>query len=207
MTAKDAAAKQSIIRVTALIAMKLTVGLLSGSLAILAEALNSLTDLVAAVIAAIAVKFADKPADADHPKGHGFLEGYSGIIEASMMFIAAAFIVKEAIEKIMHPTAVASIELLALGAAVMVISIVVDMKVSKDLLKTAEETGSVALMASGQNVKADVFSSIIVLTGLVATMITGIAAIDAVVAVLAAGVFLKVGVATLGRSIEAVKGY
>jgi len=207
MTTKSNAAKQSVIRVTALIAMKLTVGLLSGSLSILAEALNSLTDLVAAIIAAIAVRMSGKPADASHPRGHEFIEGYSGIVEASMMFIAAAFIVNEAIEKIMNPTEVVGIELLALGAVVMIISIIVDIKVSTDLLKVAEETNSVALMASGQNVRADVFSSVIVLAGLTATAVTGIAAIDAVVAVLAAGIFLKVGVTTLGRSINAVKGY
>jgi len=207
MTTKSNAAKQSVIRVTALIAMKLTVGLLSGSLSILAEALNSLTDLVAAVIAAIAVRMSGTPADTDHPKGHEFIEGYSGIIEASMMFLAAAFIIYEAIGKVMNPTEVMSVELLALGAVVMVISIIVDLKVSKDLLSVATETGSVALMASGQNVRADVFSSMIVLAGLIATAVTGISAIDAVVAVLAAGIFLKVGVTTLGRSVKAVKGY
>lgn len=207
MDTKQEAAKKSVIRVAALIAMKLTVGLISGSLSILAEALNSLTDLVAAVIAAIAVKYSCKPADNGHPRGHDFIEGYSGIIEASMMFIAAAFIALEAVDKLTHPTEAMGIELIALGAVVMVISICVDIKVSSDLLKTAAETQSVALMASGQNVRADALSSMIVLGGLIATAITGIAAIDAVVAVLAAGIILKVGVQTLGRGIKAVQGY
>ena len=204
---KTNAANTSVIRVIALITMKVIIGVLTGSLSILAEALNSITDLIAAIIAAIAVRFSDKPADAEHKNGHGFIEAYSGIIEASMMFIAAAFIVVEAINKIMNPTEVASAYLIAIGIAVMIVSIVVDIKVSSDLMKAAEETNSIALMASAQNVRADVFSSAIVLVGLISTIITGIAAIDAVIAVLASGVVARVGMTTLGRSIKALKNY
>src|SRR3989339_442008 len=93
----------SVISNTVLVAMKLAVGLFIGSVSVISEAIHSGIDLMAALIAFLAVKTSGKPADREHPFGHGKFENISGTIEAVLIFIAAIWIFYESIQKLINP--------------------------------------------------------------------------------------------------------
>lgn len=142
MNKKVRIARLSIASNTLLIIMKFVVGLISGSVSILSEAIHSAMDLVAAIIAYFSVRVSDNPPDERHPYGHGKFENVSGVIEALLIIIAAGWIVFEAISKMSGEEPVESI---GLGSLVMFISAGVNFIVSRRLYKVARETDSVAL--------------------------------------------------------------
>jgi cation diffusion facilitator family transporter len=184
MNAKIKVARLSVMSNTLLIFMKLTAGIMSGSVSIISEAIHSSMDLVAAVIAFFSVKVSDNPPDSRHPYGHGKVENISGVIEAILIFIAAIWIIFEAINKLLGE----EIELksIAVGSVVMLISAIVNTIVSKRLYKVARETHSVALEADALHLKTDVYTSLGVAVGLGLIMLTGIQWLDPVVAILVA---------------------
>jgi len=177
---KTGAAGLSVLSNTLLILLKLVAGILSGSISIIAEAIHSGIDLVAAVIAFISLRIAGKPADREHPFGHGKVENVSGTIEAGLIFVAAGFIVYEAVGRII---AEAMVEYLSIGIAVMAISVVVNILVSRHLLRIARETDSIALEADARHLTTDVYTSLGVLAGLVAVQITGLNILDPIIAI------------------------
>ncbi len=141
---------------TLLVVLKLVVGLAIGSVAVISEAVHSGMDLAAAVIALFAVRAAARPADEDHPYGHGKAENISGTIEALLIFGAAAYIIFEAARKLMGEH---EVERLGWGIAVMALSVLVNIIVSEVLFRTARATDSVALEADGWHLRTDVWTS------------------------------------------------
>ena len=103
MNRKVSVARLSVLSNSLLIALKVIVGILSGSVSILSEAIHSFMDLLAAVISFFSVKISDTPADKRHPYGHGKFENISGVIEAILIFIASGWIIFEAVRRIIHP--------------------------------------------------------------------------------------------------------
>ncbi len=101
---KKSAATNSVVAAVFLTGMKLVVGLVTGSLGILAEAAHSALDLVAAVITFLAVHFSDKPADHEHPYGHGKIENFSALIETVLLFATCAWIIYEAVQRLFFHT-------------------------------------------------------------------------------------------------------
>ncbi len=184
MNVKVKTARLSIISNTILIIMKVAVGILSGSVSIISEAIHSSMDLVAALIAFFSVRVSDNPPDSKHPYGHGKVENISGVIEAVLIFVAAALIIIEAIKKLMGAEIV--LENLWIGSLVMAVSAVINILVSKRLYKVARETRSVALEADALHLKTDVYTSAGVAVGLALILITGIKWLDPVVAIMVA---------------------
>ena len=184
MNAKVSIARLSIVSNTLLILLKLAAGLISGSVSIISEAIHSSMDLIAAVIAFFSVKVSDNPPDSRHPYGHGKVENISGVIEAILIFIAAIWIIVEAVKKLLGEKI--ELESIALGSAVMIVSAIVNIIVSKKLYKVARETNSVALEADALHLKTDVYTSLGVAAGLGLIMITRINWLDPVVAILVA---------------------
>jgi cation diffusion facilitator family transporter len=189
MNAKVSIARLSIISNTLLILMKLAVGIISGSVSILSEAIHSSMDLIAAIIAFFSVRVSDNPPDSRHPYGHGKIENISGVIESLLIFIAAVWIIFEAVKKLLG----AKIELdsIALGSVVMFISAVVNVFVSRKLYKVARATNSVALEADALHLKTDVYTSLGVAIGLGLIIVTGINWLDPVIAILVALFIIK----------------
>jgi cation diffusion facilitator family transporter len=142
---------------------KLVVGLLIGSVSVISEAVHSGVDLIASLIALFAVRTGSKPADEGHPFGHGKVENISGTVEALLIFGAAAYIIFEAVKKLLHPTPVES---LGWGVTVMGISAVANYFVSRMLFRVGRETQSVALEADGWHLRTDVYTSVGVMAGL-----------------------------------------
>jgi len=188
MNKKVIVARLSVFSNTTLIIMKLIAGLLSGSVSIISEAIHSLMDLLASVVAFFSVKISDTPADEKHPYGHGKFENISGVVEASLIFIAAFWIIYEAVKKIINPH---EVEQLGIGFSVMIISAIVNIFVSRKLYHVARETGSVALEADALHLKTDVYTSIGVATGLALMWITGIQLFDPIIAIFVALLILK----------------
>lgn len=188
LTNKQKVAAISITSNTALIFFKTLAGLLSGSISIISEAIHSSVDLVAAIIAYFSVTISGKPPDEMHPYGHGKIENISGVIEGLLIFVAAVLIIKEAVEKILHPQ---PIEASALAIGVMLFSAAVNYGVSRLLYKTAKEEDSIALEADALHLRTDVYTSAGVAVGLLLLSITGIQWLDPVVALLVALLIVK----------------
>jgi len=184
MNSKVKVARLSVISNSALIILKLVVGILSGSVSIISEAIHSAMDLLAAIIAYFAVKVSDKAPDSKHPYGHGKFENVSGVVEALLIFVAAALIISEAIRKLLGKPF--DLELIWIGAIVMLISAIVNSFVSHRLYKVARETKSIALEADALHLKTDVYTSLGVAVGLGLIAITGIKWLDPIVAILVA---------------------
>jgi cation diffusion facilitator family transporter len=198
MNAKVRIARLSIISNTLLIIMKVVVGLLSGSVSIISEAIHSSMDLIAACIAYFSVKVSDTPPDSRHPYGHGKIENISGVIEALLIFVAAILIIIEAVKKLSG--GIYEFESIWIGSIVMFISAIINTYVAKKLYKVAKETKSVALEADALHLKTDVYTSLGVAIGLILIMITGINWLDPVVAILVALFILKESYSLLSRA-------
>ncbi|MBV7274024.1 cation transporter [Clostridium sp. PL3] len=188
MNNKVKVAKLSIYSNTVLILSKLIAGFISGSVSIISEAIHSTMDLLAAIIAFFSVRASDKPADEEHPYGHGKYENVSGVIEALLIFIAAAWIIFESIKKLLHPEPVESV---GIGFIVMFASAFVNYLVSRKLYKVARQEDSIALEADALHLKADVYTSLGVGGGLLLIWITKLNYLDPVVAILVAIFILK----------------
>jgi len=184
---KQRTAAISIVSNVLLIIMKTIAGFYSGSVSIISEAIHSTLDLLAAVIAFFAVRISDKPADKEHPFGHGKYENVSGVIEALLIFGAAVWIIYEAVKKLMHSETILEHSSLNIGIAVMLISGIVNFFVSRRLYKVARMTSSVALEADALHLKADIYTSIGVGLGLLAIKLTGFYFLDPAIALLVAG--------------------
>ncbi len=146
-----------------LILLKLVIGISIGSIAIISEAIHSLTDLMASFIALFGVKKSGKPADQCHPFGHGKLENLSGTIEALLIFGAAGWIIYEATHSFLEPHA---ISYPAWGVGVMLFSAVLNFLVSGWLFRVGKETESPAVHADAWHLRTDVYTSLGVSVGL-----------------------------------------
>jgi cation diffusion facilitator family transporter len=189
MNAKTNIARLSVFSNTLLIVMKLIVGIISGSVSIISEAIHSSMDLLAAVIAFFAVRVSDVPPDSKHPYGHGKVENISGVIEGILILVAAIMIIIEAVKKLFGESF--ELESIWIGSLVMIISAIVNTIVSRKLYKVAHETNSVALEADALHLKTDVYTSLGVALGLGLIIVTGIKWLDPVVAILVALFIIK----------------
>jgi cation diffusion facilitator family transporter len=160
---KERVAMLSVASNSFLVLFKVIVGFLIGSVSIMSEAIHSGVDLLAAIIAMFSVKTSSVPADSDHPFGHGKIENISGFVEALLIFIAAFWIIWEALKKLISSSA---IEHAGWGVGVMLFSAVMNFIVSQKLFQVGKEADSIALQADAWHLRTDVYTSTGVMTGL-----------------------------------------
>ena len=184
-----------------LIILKLTVGFLTGSLSVISEALHSLSDIAASFIAFVMIKKSSKPADDDHQYGHGKYEELSGFLEGGLICIIALFILYGAVKKFFNPD-LQEFEAFW-GIVVMVISVLVNIFVSRYLFFIGKKTNSIAIIADAHHLSTDVISSFAVLVGLLIVKLTGLIIIDTIFAVIVALVILFTGIKV---TYSAIKG-
>ena len=165
MDEKTQVALTSVIAAICLTLTKLIVGIWSGSLGILSEALHSSLDLVAAVITLFAVKSSGKPADEHHQYGHGKIESLSAFIETILLMITVIWIVYEAARRILLSELEIHIDLIVFG--VVILSIIIDYSRSRVLYRTAKKYDSEALKADALHFSTDILSSSVVFVGLI----------------------------------------
>jgi len=194
---KTTVALLSIFSNTALVVLKLVVGLLTNSVSVLAEALHSGLDLIAAAIAYFSVRVADLPADDGHPYGHGKVENFSGLIEALLISVAAILIVNESVDKMINGVGMRRLEW---GVLVMGISVVLNIVVSIMLFRTAKKTDSIALQADAEHLRTDVFTSLGVFVGLGLIKFTGYEILDPLVAMGVAGLIFFISTRLIRQS-------
>ena len=194
---KTGAAGLSIASNSLLIALKLAAGAITGSIALITEAIHSLIDLVASVIAYISVRAADVPADEDHPYGHEKVESLAAAIEGMLILVGAGIIVFESTRRLV---AGAEVNSLGIGIAVLAFSVVANLVVSGVLMRQAREHESLALEGDAAHLRTDALTSFGVLIGLVLVEITGIVALDSITALVVAVAIVFAGIRILRRS-------
>ena len=194
---KSGAAALSIASNALLIAIKLAAGAITGSIAILTEAIHSLIDLVASVVAFVSVRKADEPADADHPYGHEKVESLAATIEGLLILVGAGIIVYEATHRLVVG---AEVETLGVGIAVMGFSVLANLAVSSVLSRQARIHESPALAGDAAHLRADAATSAGVLLGLAVVAITGDAAFDSITALIVSGAIVAAGIRIVRHS-------
>ena len=160
---KRSTAWLSIASNTFLTVLKLITGVITGSVSIMSEGAHSAIDLLAAIIATFSVYAADRPPDRTHQYGHEKIENVSGVIEGSLIFIAAAWIISESIDKLIHGV---DLSHLGLGALLMAFSAGLNFIVATLLKRSAMANRSVALEADAMHLYTDVYTSLGVFIGL-----------------------------------------
>ena len=168
---KRSAALSSVIAAVFLTALKLVVGLMTGSLGILAEAAHSGLDLVAALVTFFAVRISDRPADERYRYGYGKVENLSALIETLLLLITCVWIIYEAIQRLIFKPV--EIEATLWAFAVMVVSIVTDVSRSRVLYRAARKHNSQALEADALHFSTDIWSSLVVIGGLLLVWLSG----------------------------------
>lgn len=189
----------SVIAAVFLTGFKLLIGLLTGSLGILSEALHSALDLVAAVITYFSVKISDKPADDEHNYGHGKIENLSALIETFLLLITCVWIIYEAVDRIVNKNT--HIEVTKWSYVVVISSIIIDINRSQMLSKAAKKHNSQALEADALHFSTDIWSSVVVLFGLIGAQL-GLHLADSVAAIAVALIVLFVSYRLGKRAID-----
>jgi cation diffusion facilitator family transporter len=195
--AKHRTAALSVFSNTALILLKVVAGTLTGSVAILTEAVHSSIDLVASTVAYFSVRKADEPADEDHRYGHEKIENLAAAIEGLLILVGSAAIAFESIRRLING---GTVHTLGLGIAVVAVSILVNLIVSARISRIGTRTSSPALAGDAAHLRTDALTSGAVLIGLALVKITGAQWLDPVVALLVACAIVYTGVKLVAQS-------
>lgn len=206
---KRGAALNSVLAAFLLTGMKIVVGVLTGSLGILAEAAHSGLDLVAAIMTLFAVRISGKPADRDHLYGHGKAENLSALFETVLLLMTCAWISYEALHRLFFHAV--DIEVTFWSFVVMLVSIVVDFSRSRMLYRAAKKHNSQALEADALHFSTDIWSSAVVVLGLVCVKLsqrfpnaTSLRLADSLAALLVAMIVVWVSFQLGRRTIQAL---
>jgi cation diffusion facilitator family transporter len=194
---KARAARFSIVSNTALIVLKVIAGVLTGSVAIITEAVHSGVDLVASLVAYFSVRKAEDPPDRSHPYGHEKVENLAAALEGVLIVLGAAIIIYEAIGNLSEG---AHVEKLGIGIAVIGFSAAVNFTISSYLYRQAKLTDSPALEGDAAHLRTDAVTSVGVLVALALVAITGVQELDAVAALVVAVAIVFAGVRLVSRS-------
>lgn len=194
---KIGAALVSVASNSILIAVKVVAGLLTGSIAILTEAVHSAVDLVASFVALFSIRVAEEPADEEHPYGHEKAENVAAGAEAMLILVGAGIVAFEAIRRLGSGN---ELDYVGIGIAVIAVSATVNIIVSAYLSRSARRHESPALEGDAAHLRADAWTSIAVLVGLVLVEVTGEAAFDSIAALVVAVAIVASGVRLLNRS-------
>jgi len=183
------------------IGLKFGAYLITGSVGLLSDAAESLVNLVAAVVALIALTVAARPADEGHHYGHGKAEYFSAGIEGLMIFVAAAVILVSSVQRFMNPVALESV---GLGLAISTVASVVNGAVGVLLLRAGRRHRSVTLTADGRHLLTDVWTSVGVIVGVLLVALTGWERLDPIVAAIVGVNILVTGFRLVSQSVTAL---
>ncbi len=179
--------------------LKMLAWWVTGSVALLSDALESIVNVVAAVIAWGAIRYASRPADADHPFGHHKAEYLSAVVEGVLIVVAAMLIVQEAVPKLWAPSLM---EQPVLGLGINLAASVINTVWATILIRAGKRHRSPALLADGHHIMSDVVTSAGVLVGLLLVLATGYAILDPVIAIFVAVNILFQGWSIISNSVN-----
>lgn len=172
--------------------------LITGSVGLLSDALESLVNLPAAIVALIALSAAARPEDEDHRYGHGKAEYFSSGFEGALIMLAAASIIYASVRRLLAPQ---PIERLALGAGISVIASLINLLVARVLFRAGRRHHSITLEADAHHLMSDVWTSAGVIVGVSAAALTGWQRLDPIIAIIVALNIVRTGVSILRRSL------
>jgi cation diffusion facilitator family transporter len=180
-------------------ALKLGAYAFTGSVSLLSDAMESVVNLVAALVAFIALTVADRPADQSHAYGHDKAEYFSSGVEGALILVAAILIIYTAVQRFLHP---AQLNDLGLGLIIALIASGINFGVSRFMLRMAKRYDSISLEADAQHLMTDVWTSVGVVSalGVVALAPPGWAILDPIVAVAVGLNIIYTGVSLIRRS-------
>ncbi len=187
----------SIVAAVVTIALKSIAYLVTDSVGLLSDALESVVNLVAAVVTLVALHVAQRPADDEHPHGHDKAEYFASGVEGGLIFAAAALIVASAIGRLMRPAELGELDV---GAALSAAASGVNFAVARVLLAVGRRRGSVALAADGHHLMTDVWTSVGVIGGILAVKATGWVILDPLLAIAVAVNILWTGARLLHQA-------
>lgn len=179
--------------------LKLVAWWLTGSVALLSDGLESTVNVIAAFIAYFVIRYAQKPADDDHPYGHHKAEYLSAVLEGVLIVVAALLIIREAIPALSNPEV---LEAPALGLGINAIAGVINLVWARLLIRVGRTHRSPALSADGHHIMSDVVTSAGVLVGLVLVVFTGYAILDPALAILVALNIIYQGWKVISHSVD-----
>jgi cation diffusion facilitator family transporter len=188
----------SILAALATIALKGGAYVITGSVGLLSDALESVVNLAAAVVALIALAAAARPEDEDHRYGHSKAEYFSSGFEGALILLASASIIYASIRRLFHPR---PIEQIALGAAIAVAASLINLLVARRLLRAGNAYQSITLEADAHHLMSDVWTSAGIVAGVAAAAFTGWQRLDPIIAILVALNIMRTGVSILRRSL------
>ena len=174
---------------------------ITGSVAILTDALESTVNVVAGLIGVYSLYVSAKPKDRDHPYGHGKAEFLSAAIEGTLITIAGFVIIYEAITNLVHPQ---GIQQLDLGIILIALTAVINFVAGVICVKTGKKNNSLALLASGKHLKTDTYSTLGIITGLILLYVFNLWWIDSVVAILFAFIIMFTGYKIIRSSVSGI---
>lgn len=180
LSTKQGAAQLPIVGVSVMLAMKIVAAILTGSVAIRADAIHSLLDLISAIIGYVSIKIAGRPPDEGHKYGHSKAEDLAGIVIGVLILVVGGTIVYEGIMRLITP---APVGMIPVGIGVTVAALVINIFISWWVIRVARKTDSVALLAEGKHLYADIMSSVAVLLGLLILQFTNLVWLDSAVAI------------------------
>lgn len=179
------------------------VGIYSGSYALVSEGAHTLSDIATSVIAYGGFHFGQKPADEDHPVGHGRAEAISGLVIVIFLIVIGWEILHGAVERIINPALITVPDTYA--AIMATVGIIVNLSVSSRIIAIGKEIKSPAIVADGQHQRTDIFSSIAILVGVVVSNI-GFPILDPIIAVVISGLIFKTAIEVLIENINHIMG-
>ena len=179
------------------IALKSSAYLVTGSVGLLSDAIESLVNLVAAVTAAFSLWYAAQPVDTSHTYGHEKIEFFSSGLEGTLIIVAALGIAYYAIQRLFHP---APLESLDVGTGLALLATLINGAVGLHLLRTGRRLGSIVLEADGRHLMTDVWTSAGVVLGIFLVWVTGLTWLDPVIALIVAANIVWTGSDLVRRS-------
>jgi len=184
-----------------LLIVKVTAYFLTGSVAILTDALESIVNVVAGFLGLYSLYLSAKPRDADHPYGHGKVEFLSAAIEGSMIFIAGILIIYEAVKNLIHPQAIHQLDI---GILLIALAGIVNFFIGRWCVRTGKKNNSLALLASGKHLLSDTYSTAGILISLVLIYFTHLFWLDSVVAIIFSFIILYTGYKIVRTSLAGI---
>jgi cation diffusion facilitator family transporter len=179
------------------IALKMLAWRLTGSAGLLSDALESMVNLAAALIALVVVRWATLPADAQHMYGHEKAEYFSAGVEGGLIMVAAASIAWVAIQRLLHPV---QLEDVGVGLAVSAAASLVNLLVGLTLVRAGRQHRSITVEADGRHLLTDVWTSVGVIAGVAVVALTGWERLDPLIALAVAANIVFTGVKLVRRS-------
>lgn len=199
----EKAAKVAIIANCILTVLNIIIGTLCGSYALVSEGAHTLSDVATSIIAYIGFYIGQKPADTEHPIGHGRAEAISGLIIVVFLAIVGWEILHGAVDRILNPSLITVPETpVAIMAA---LGIIINLSISNYIIKIGEEINSPAIVADGKHQRTDIFSSIAILVGVIVSNI-GYPILDPIIALVISGLIFKTAIEIGKENVNNIMG-